>query len=131
MSSPEEGGYTPDPSADEPPQKHDAGSYLRAARFPGERPAGQAYFAVQRVIYEAPQPLDLSVFRLQLNQLWHVAALGIVPPAPVLQAVERILDTGEPVTLPEEVVGALQERRAQATRQAPWVQRHFRPGKPL
>ena len=71
------------------------------------------------------------MFRLQLNHLWHVAALGIVPPVPVLQAIEDILGTGEPVTLPADVVAALEARRAQATRRAPWVQRHFRPGRPL
>lgn len=101
--------------------------YYRAARFAGERPASQAYFAAQRVIYEAPEPVDLSVFRLQLNRLWHVAALGIVPPAPVLQAIEEILSTGEPATLHDEVLAALAERRQQATRQAPWVERHLRP----
>ena len=30
-----------------------------------------------------------------------------------------------------DVLYALVERRAQAIRQAPWVERHFRPGKPL
>lgn len=105
--------------------------YVRAARFTGERPARTAYFAAQQVIYEAQPPVDLSVYRLQLDQLWHVAALGLVPPAPVLQAIEAILTTGEPATLPPEVVRLLHQRRAQATRQAPWVERHMRPDQPL
>ncbi|HEV2121576.1 MAG TPA: hypothetical protein VGW38_02230, partial [Chloroflexota bacterium] len=89
-----------------------------------------AYTVAQQVIYEAPES-DVSVFRLQVNQLWYVAALGLVPPAPVLAAIERILDTGEPAELPTEVWQAFHERRRQATRLGPWVTRHHRPGEPL
>ena len=102
--------------------------YQRASRFTGEQPAGDAYFAVQRVIYEAPQPTDLSVYRLQLNRLWHVAALGILPPAPVLQAIEDALSPGETVDLPADVWQVLAKRRAQQIRQGPWTERHHRPG---
>ncbi len=103
--------------------------YQRANRFPGERPAGRAYTAAEQVLYEAPES-DVSVFRLQVNQLWYVAALGVVPPAPVLHAIERILDTGESAELPTDVWQALHERRAQATRLGPWVERHRRPKPP-
>ena len=81
------------------------------------------------MLYEAPDS-DLSVYRLQLNQLWYVAALGLVPPAPVLQAIDRILDRGEPADLPVEVWHALSDRRRQATRLGPWVEGHHRPGQP-
>ena len=128
MASPERGPGGPEQY---PHREHDPVPYQRAARFAGEQPAGQAYFAAQRVIYEAPQPLDVSVFRLQLNQIWHVAALGLVPPAPVLQAIEDILATGEPAELPQEVWQALAERRAQAIRRGPWMERHQRPGQQL
>ncbi len=104
--------------------------YQRASRFSGERPAGRAYTDAQQVLYEAPES-DLSVYRLQLNRLWHVAALGVVPPAPVLQAIEGILATGEPTELPQEVWQALAERRAQAIRRGPWMERHQRPGQQL
>lgn len=103
--------------------------YQRASRFPGERPAGRAYTQAQQVLYEAPES-DLSVFRLQLDQLWYVAALGVVPPAPVLQAIEQILDRGEPADLPRGVWDALHERRRQATRLGPWVERHVRSDEP-
>lgn len=129
MPSPEHAAGSPGPE-DQPPPGHEPLPYYRAARFPGERPAGAAYFAVQRVIYEAPPPTDLSVFRLQLNRLWHVAALGILPPAPVLQAIENILAAGEPADLPAEVWQALEQRRAQATQHSEWVERHYRPDTP-
>lgn len=105
--------------------------YQRAARFASERPAGESYFAIQRVIYDAPQPTDLSVYRLRLNDLWHVAALGLVPPAPVLHAIEAALAPGEPTELPAEVWQALAERRAQQIRKGPWTEGHHRPGKRL
>jgi hypothetical protein len=127
MALPEQ-GPEPDRPEPHPTPEQEPGRYQRAARFAGERPAGQAYAAVQQVIYEAPEPTEVSVYRLQFNRVWHVAALGLVPPASVLQALEAILDTGEPAELPAEVWQALAERRAQATRRGPWVERHHRPG---
>lgn len=55
--------------------------YHRATRFPGEKPAGAAYFAAQDAMY-GDKENDLSVYRLQLGQLrtWHVAVLGEMPP---------------------------------------------------
>jgi hypothetical protein len=129
MGGPERGPGAPDPEPQPTPEPEPA-RYQRAARFAGERPAGTAYAAAQQVIYEGP-PTDLSVFRLQFQRLWHVATLGLLPPAPVLQAIEQILDTGAPAELPAEVWQALEQRRTQATRQAPWVEKHFRPGKPI
>ena len=128
MPSPERDRGGPE----EPPRREQEPiPYQRAARFAGEHPAGRAYTQAQRVIYEAPQPIDVSVYRLQLNRLWHVAALGLVPPAPVLQALEEILATGEPAELPQEVWRALAERRAQQIRRGPWTEGHHRPGKRL
>ncbi len=130
MPSPE-GGPRPGGPEEQPRHDQESPPYQRAARFAGEQPAGEAYFAAQRVIYEAPQPIDVSVYRLQLNRLWHVAALGVVPPAPVLQTMETILATGEPADLPREVWQALAERRAQASKRGPWQEGHYRPGQRL
>ena len=129
MPSPERGG--PGGPDQRPQSAREAPPYQRAARFSGERPAGEAYFAVQRVIYDAPQPVDVSSFRLRLNNLWHVAALGVMPPATVLHAIESILSAGEPAELPAEVWQALHRRRAQATRLGPWIEAHHRPGRRL
>ena len=128
MASPERGPSGPE---QHPRGEHEPVPYHRAARFAREQPAGHAYFAAQRVIYEAPQPIDVSVYRLQFQRLWHVAVLGLVPPAPVLQALEDILATGEPAELPREVWQALAARRAQQIRRGPWTEGHHRPGKRL
>ncbi len=130
MATPE-GGIRPDGPDEQPHQDTEQRMYQRAARFAGERSAGESYYAIQRVIYEAAPPVDISVYRLQLDALWHVAALGLVPPAPVLQAIEEVLAPGEPADFPVEVWQALADRRAQQIRKGPWTERHFRPGRRL
>jgi hypothetical protein len=104
--------------------------YLRAARFAGERPAGHAYEQAQRALYARPDS-DVSVYRLQLNQVWHVAALGEPPPVDLADTLERILASGEPVPLPDEVLMLLRQRRAAAILKGPWIERHHRPGERL
>jgi len=101
--------------------------YLRAARFAEERLAGHAYEQAQRALYARPDS-DVSVYRLQLNQVWHVAALGEPPPVDLADTLEQILGSGEPVSLPDDVLTLLHQRRAVAIRQGPWVERHHRPG---
>ena len=75
--------------------------------------------------------MDLSTFRVQINRVWHVAVLGETPPEDLDQRLSAILSAGEPTTLPDELLGLLMERRRQATKLAPWVERHHRPGKRL
>jgi hypothetical protein len=99
---------------------------MATARFPTEASAGAAYLAAQAALYTAPEA-DVSVFRLQLNRVWHVAALGEQPPANLADQLTAILAAGEPVSLPTAVLAELARRRAQAMRQAPWVERHLRP----
>lgn len=61
-------------------RSHEEGSTssYKAARFPSEKPAGEAYFQAQEVIFKAD--CDLSVYRLRLNRIWHLAVLGDPPP---------------------------------------------------
>src|SRR5215210_6138117 len=91
---------------DRPRPEQEPGPYLRAARFAGERPAGQVYFQLQETIYTA-DPNDLSVYRLRLREVWHVAILGERPPAELDQRITAILAAGESVTLPADIVAAL------------------------
>jgi hypothetical protein len=99
--------------------------YFKVARFSGERPAGQAYTQAQELIYRAPE-CELSVYRLQLDATWHVAILGEQPRRTLQRRLETILSSGEPASLPEEILRELQRRRAQATKLGPWVERHLR-----
>jgi hypothetical protein len=117
MSSPEFPGGEPDLERESLP-------YCRAARFAGERPAGQAYFQAQEAMRTGPAN-DLSVYRLQLDRVFHVVVLGDPPPAPLHDALTTILSAGEPTTLPAEVLRTLAQRRAHAIRLAPWVEGHY------
>lgn len=120
MPSPERpGGYHPE---------RRPALYYQAARFPNERSSGVAYFQAQEAIFKTPD-CDLSVYRLQLNRIWHVAAIGEPPPPELERRLESIFSDAEPMSLPSDVLRALQARRAEAIKQGPWVERHYPPGK--
>ncbi len=102
--------------------------YYQAARFPDEHHAGRAYSLAQQAIYTDPEN-DLSVYRIQLNTIWHVVVLGQQPPERLEQKLQEILASGEPTSLPPELLKLLTERRAQATQIGPWVEGHYRSGK--
>jgi hypothetical protein len=74
---------------------------------------------------------ELSVYRFQLDGLWHVAVIGDTPPQEFAEKVQAMLNTGEQVTLPLDILRQLNERRRKATRQGSWVERHYRPGRRL
>lgn len=100
--------------------------YLQVARFAGERPAGRAYDQLQEAIFRSPG-CEFSVFRLLLRRDWHVAVLGDLPDETLDRRIRQVLARGTPASLPEEIVLELQRRRAEATRQGPWVERHHWP----
>ena len=127
MASPERGPGGPEEPVS---REHEPVPYHRAARFAGEQPAGRAYFAAQRVIFNGP-PNDLSAYRFQLNSVYHVAVLGQPPPADFDEQLREILASGEPATLPPEVLAALTERRRQMSRRGGWSEGHYRPGRRL
>jgi hypothetical protein len=120
-----------------PQQEHEAsadnqppGLYLQAARFRSERKAERAYFRAQEALYQAPE-CDLSAYRFLLERISHVAVLGTPPPEELDRTIRKILASGEPAALPEEVLTLLLQRRAEQIRLGPWVERHHRPGQPL
>lgn len=121
MPSPERGGHNPE---------QEPIPYYQAARFAGEQPAGQAYFQAHEAIYSTPES-DLSVYRLQLNQIWHVAIIGDLPPEDLREKLQTILAAGEPAHLDPFVLKILKLRRDQANKQGSWVEGHYRPGKHL
>ena len=104
--------------------------YIRAARFTGEQPAGQAYHALQQTIFTAA-PNDLSVYRVQLDGVYHVVVVGIRPAPRLEERLLAILAAGEPTELPAAVQQALLARRAQVTPHSKWWEAHYRPGRRL
>ncbi len=123
MPSPERGGTGHDPEQEQPER------YYKASRFPGEEPAGRAYFKTQDTIFEAREKADLSCYRFQLDTVYHVAVLGERPHAKLERKLERILASGEAVELPEDILDVLWRRRELARQINPWVEGHYRPGK--
>ncbi len=112
----------PGPSTSDP--------YIRAAQFSGEQPAGHAYFTLQQAIFTAA-PNDLSVYRVQLDGVYHVVVVGVRPPPALEERLTAILATGEPTELPATVQQALLARRAQVTPHQSWWEAHYRPGRRL
>ena len=104
--------------------------YVRAARFAGEQPAGQAYFALQQAIFTAA-PNDLSVYRILLDGVSHVVVVGVRPPPTLEERLRAILAAGTPTELPAMVRQALLARRAQVTPHQRWWEAHYRPGRRL
>lgn len=115
-----ERGRTPPPK----PVREELEHYEKASKFVGEEPAGLAYAEAQEVIY-TDTSCDLSTYRLQLNEEWHVAVLGLKPQEQTLRRLEDILATGEPTTLPAEIMSYLRRRRTIMTKKATWVERHY------
>lgn len=109
--------------------EQEPGAYYRAAYYPREEPAWQAYTQIQNLIL-ADRQADLSVYRIQLDLLSHVVVLGTPPPQRLGQRLERVLATGEPAELSTKVLSFLQQRRQKANKMGSWVERHYRPGKP-
>jgi len=101
--------------------------YCRAVRYGEEPPSAQAYTQAQNLIFNVTH--ELSSYRFQLDQVWHVAVLGDRPPQEFDQQIQSILADGEPTTLPPDILIMLNQRRLQAAAIAPWVEGHYRPGK--
>ncbi len=138
MPAPERGGgpgperqmgrAVPPPPQPSEPQPQDEPWY-RAARYDTEPPSAHAYFQAQETIYQSEH--DLSAYRLMLEQIYHVAVLGSAPAeAAIQQQIENILYAeGTPTQLPNEVLIYLFDRRAEQSKQGPWMEGHYRPGK--
>lgn len=115
------------PVVDEP-QEPEPETYCLAARFNTDNRAGRAYFQLQEYVRTHPDELELSVYRFSLRGQPMVAVVGNAPGEEPGRFIDRALSRGTRVTLEEDVLRFLQERRVQETQRGTWVERHFRPG---
>lgn len=104
--------------------------YCLATRYRDQHTSGRAYTRAQNTLFSA-EGSDLSAYRFQLDQIWHVAVLGQHPAPELDRRLRLILSGGDPVTLPADILTVLFARRAAATELGPWVERHQRPGEQL
>jgi hypothetical protein len=112
-----------------PSPEQEKASYHKAAKYPSEEASEQPYDQLQQALYETP--CDLSAYRIRLGPTldYHIATLGNPPPAELQRRIEEILATGETVTLPEEILVYLTQRRREQQRQGQWVEKHHFPRK--
>ena len=116
----------------EPRHEGQQASYSRIARFRDEPLSGRVYQRVQDELYRSP--CDLSVFRLQergaATSIHYVVVLGSPPPAPLGARLDALLAAGEPAELDPATQAGLLARRARARQLGPWVEGHYRRGRP-
>ena len=106
----------------------EAPPYYQAARYPNKAAAGKAYYPLQAIIYE--EQCDLSAYRFfeQQERKWYVVVIGDEPSPQVHERLATILFTltrGVRVTLDNETLAALMDRRAQQSLFGPWVEHHY------
>jgi hypothetical protein len=99
--------------------------YYLAARFPTEKKAGDVYFPLQQYIYDVKDDCDLSVYRFKHTDKWYVVVIGEKPSDTIHVAIEAQLTNGMLVTLEEDLVQYLLDRRREAIQFGPWVERHY------
>ena len=101
--------------------------YYLAARFPNEQKAGATYFPLQQMIFVAKDECDLSVYRFKdtQNSTWYVVVIGDQPPQGLHLRIEAALTSGVLVSLRQDALDYLLERRARATLLGPWVEGHY------
>lgn len=100
--------------------------FYLAARFPSLEAAGQAYTLVQQLL-RSNEDTDLSVFRVELSGVPIVAVLGLEPPAPILELIIEHLGRGggQLISLPDDAVAWLFQRRTQQAPEAGFTEQHY------
>jgi hypothetical protein len=102
-------------------------AYHQAACFPDEVSSSVSYDQAQQTIYEVP--CNLATYRLLLmpDNLWHVVVLGESPTDELHRRLADNLSLGESVSVPNDLLIALNtHRRAQPTQNS-WAEQHNLP----
>ena len=97
--------------------------------FGSDQVALQAYSKAQGILLGTD--CDLSAYRIRYENVPHVVVLGLRPPAEIDERLTETLAAGKTAELPQHIVTTLSQRRMQAKRVGPWVEGHYRPGRPM
>ena len=109
----------------EPPQEREPlEPYLKAVSYRSDQTALGVYNRIQAMLFGSSW--DLSTYRIRYQDVPHVVVLGSSPPTEGDKEISAMLGAGSPASLPEEVLTYLWQRRADAQRLGPWVERHWR-----
>jgi len=104
-------------------------AYLRAVHFRRDAAAKRVYTGVQEAIRH--DACDLSVYNLRLNGEPTVVVIGDAPAAELDERLRRMLSTGRPAMLAQDVITMLAERGIEERQKGPWHEGHYGPGKRL
>ena len=110
-------------------ENEEEGSYIRAARYTSDELALSAYNEAQIILFAAD--CDLSAYRLRYRDVPHVVLIGSSPPSDIDAKLAQVLANGLQAELPPEICSTLMRRRRQARQLGPWVEGHYRPGRPF
>ncbi len=100
--------------------------YVVSVAYRRPNRAKAIYNQVEALLYDAP--VDLSAYNVEISGQPTVLVLGNPPPPEIHAAVMRILATGEPVVVPEPILGRLYQRSQAAWASGPWSEMHHQPG---
>jgi hypothetical protein len=110
-------------------ETNDEGTYIRAARYASDDLALSAYTQAQNILFDSD--CDLSAYRLRYRDIPHVVLIGSLPPSDIDAKLAQALADGQQAELPPEISSTLMRRRRQARQLGPWVEGHYRPGRPF
>jgi hypothetical protein len=101
-------------------------NFYVAARYPSLAAAGEAYNPIREML-RIDEATELSVFRFQLSDTAIVAVQGLEPPASVLEQIVDYLGRsgGQLITLPDDVVAWLYQRRQQRAPETGFTEQHY------
>lgn len=94
------------------------------ARFESLEHAGKAYDPIQALL-RVEQFTNVSVFRIELHGVAHVAVVGEQPEAHIMEVINQALGLGELITPDADIVGWLLERRVQRPEQVGFSEGHY------
>jgi hypothetical protein len=104
--------------------------YFKAASYESDQQSYFTYRSIESLLFRSNE--DLSTYRLRYEGVPHVVVLGeAAPQAAIGKQIEGFLASGAAATLPAHIIEVLAHRRAEAKRIGPWVEGHYRPGKPM
>lgn len=111
--------------------------FVLSSRFESRETSQAPYDTIQTIVREQ-EVAEFSVFRMLQNwpesmskalpstKRWYVAVIGHPPSEPFLTQVTDSINMGEPVSLPDEVVATLAEKRIKETAARPYTEIHRR-----
>ena len=102
-------------------------AYVVAARFRTPKRAQAIYRQIETALFQG-EPSDISAYNVILDDVPHVVVLGEQPSTQLQEQLTRLLEAGQLIDIPADVVATLRRRREQERGKGRWSEGHYRPG---